>query len=255
MRKYSRLNDWERLDPNFWDYASQSLTARRKRASRGTVIGKTSRHFEGVFTGYPDGWDDSDDSAPYCAVKRYDGDCVGFVYDDASYDFFVNGELISQSEEGDVFEAAARCDSDYDSYINGDPYYQPTAMRRSRRKRGTRRIADWRYDADDYYDFIGNVPEGSWSKIDESYLTRVDTDIVIVEQLGNKWYISSYDEGYDTSSLLFGGPSPAFDTPREAIEWADSSIDWIGGNSLPKLSFKKNQACGAILGRPCYGVY
>lgn len=104
---------------------------------------------------------------------------------------------------------------------------------------------DWRWDADGYYRLLSefdDLREGQWIDIDGDWVTRVDTNLVVLSYDfdENSWSISAYDEGSNVDYRLFSEYPPThFATPSDAIDWANDNINWIGGFRIPKLSSRK----------------
>ena len=80
-----------------------------------------------------------------------------------------------------------------------------------------------------------------WFTIDGSYYLQLD-DVII--ELSNfpgtdEWYLDANDlDGYWAGNALFGGAPPTFSSPQDAIDWANSNINWVGDDRLPRLASK-----------------
>lgn len=80
-----------------------------------------------------------------------------------------------------------------------------------------------------------------WFTIEGSYYLQLDDCIIELTNVPgtDEWYFDANDlDGYWAGNALFGGPSPTFSSPQEAIDWANSNINWVGDDRLPRLASK-----------------
>ena len=184
----------------------------------------------------------------HARFMEYTAKMAGQVTNDGN---FAIGDIYEYWPGGPVFEITEIDGNSVFLECEGDPDFplwtESDELRRELEDNGvyaSRKTAgdlDWRYDADDYYQFLSEneLSDDSWKQIDGCYLIRVDDSILAVEPQGGEWSIAAYDEGsYDT--LLWGAERiPGnFATPQDAVDWANDAINWIGDHGLPKIASK-----------------
>ena len=101
---------------------------------------------------------------------------------------------------------------------------------------------DWRNSVDGYYDIWNSLSEDFWTEIDGAYLMLVDDDIFSIEQgLHGEWELSVYNEG-----RLRATYARDCDSPQDAVDMANQSVNWGGSFRLPKLGKRFNTKLSEI---------